>query len=99
MINRGSQRNEGNFTGTTVFCKTLPNDIKEADIYYDLSYKLQCSITPQYQPTIDATMEGLCNLQDVKQLLPIEDHWEISKMWSMDQELVVAQEMVSDHAT
>ena len=44
-------------------------------------------------------MEGLCNLQDVKQLLPIEDHWEISKMWSMDQELVVAQEMVSDHAT
>ena len=44
-------------------------------------------------------MEGLCNLQDVKQLLPIEDHWEISKMWSTDQELVVAQEMVSDHAT
>lgn len=44
-------------------------------------------------------MEGLCNLQDVKKLLLIEDHWESSKMWSTDQELVVSQEIVSDHAT
>ena len=59
MINRSSRRNEGNFIVNTEFCKTLPNDIKEANVYYDWSYKLQSSITPQYQPTADATTEEL----------------------------------------
>ena len=35
MINRGSRRNEGNFNATTGFCKILPSDIKEANLYYD----------------------------------------------------------------
>ena len=35
MINRGSRRNEGNFIANTGFYKTLPNDVKEANVYYD----------------------------------------------------------------
>jgi len=82
MINRGPRRNEGNFIANTEFCKTLPNNIKVADVYYDWSYKLQSIITSQCQPTIDLTMEGLCSLQVAKTLLPIEDHCAISKMQS-----------------
>ena len=74
MINRGSQYNEGNFIANTGFCKNLPNDIKEADVYYDWSYKVQTSTTPQCQPTVDTTTEFWCSLQDAKDLLPIEDH-------------------------
>ena len=62
MINCGSRRNEGNFIANKGFCKTLPKCIKEANVYYDWSYKLQSSITPQFQPTVNATTEGLCRL-------------------------------------
>lgn len=74
MINRGSRYNEGNFIANTGFCKDLPNDIKEADVYYDWSYTLQTSTTQQYQPTVDTTTEGWCSLQDATYLLPIGDH-------------------------
>ena len=99
MINRCSRRNEGNFIASIGFCKTLPNDIKDADVYYDWSCKLQSRITPPCQPTTDVTMGGLCSLQYAKKLLPIEDHWEISKMWSTDQGLAVARAIVSGNAT
>ena len=63
MINRGSRHNKGNSIANTGFCKTLPNDIKEGDNYYNRYYKLQSSITPPFQLTIDVTMEGLISLQ------------------------------------
>ena len=66
MINRGLRRNEGNFVATTGFGKHLPMDVKEVDVYYDWSYELLSSITPQSQPTVNATTDGLCNLQDAK---------------------------------
>ena len=90
MINRGSRRNVGNFTMTTGFCKTLPSDINEDDVYYDWSYKLLSCITPQYQPTVSIIPEVLGSLQEAIHVLPIEDHWSINKMWSQDQGFVVA---------
>ena len=74
MINRASRRNEGNFIANARFCKTLPTDIKEADVYYDWSYKLLSSITSQCQSTVNETTNYLCSLQDTKTILPIEDH-------------------------
>ena len=44
-------------------------------------------------------MEGLCSLHDTKVLLPIEDHWAISKMRSTDQILAVAKTILSGNAT
>ena len=98
MINRGSRRNEIKFIANTWFYKTLPKNIKEADVYYDWSYKLQSSINSQCQPTVNATTKGLCSLQDAKILLPIEYHWVIDKMLSTDQELVVAQAIITGKA-
>jgi len=72
MINRCLPRNEGTFIANTRFSKTLPNDIKEADVYYDSSCKLQSSITPLCQRTIDAIMEGLFSLQHAITLLPMK---------------------------
>ena len=74
MINRASRRNEGSFIANARFCKTLPTDIKEADVYYDWSYKLLSSITSQCQSTVNETTNYLCSLQDTKTILPIEDH-------------------------
>ena len=44
-------------------------------------------------------MEGLCSSQDTNTLLHIEDHWEISKVWSTDQGLEVAQIIVFGNTT
>ena len=44
-------------------------------------------------------MEGLCSSQDANTLLSIEDHWEISKVWSTDQGLEVAQAIVFGNTT
>ena len=52
MTNRGSRRNDDNFIKTTGFCKTLPSDLNEADVYFDWSYKLLSCITTLCQPII-----------------------------------------------
>ena len=66
MINRGSRHNEGNFIVTTGFCKKLPSEINEADVYYDWSYKLPSRITPQCKPTVSGIPDDLGSLQDAK---------------------------------
>ena len=84
MINRGSRHNEDNFIVTTGFCKNLPSEINEADVYYGWSYKLPSRITPQCKPTVSGIPDDLSSLQDAKKLLPIKDHWAIGKLWSPD---------------
>ena len=39
-------------------------------------------------------MKGLSSLQEENQLLPVEDHWTISKMWSIDQGLAVVKTII-----
>ena len=39
------------------------------------------------------------NLQDANTMLPIEDHWAIGKIWSMDQRLGVAQTIIIGNDT
>ena len=91
MINRGSRRNDGNYIKTTGFCKTLPHDLNDANVYFDWSYKLLSCITTSVQPTIGSQPDILGSLQEAIQLSPIDDHWAITKMWSQDQGLAVAQ--------
>lgn len=80
IINKCSRRNEGKCIANTGFCNTLPTDIQEVDVYYDWSYKIQSRIPPLYQPNTEITMKSLSSLQEENQLLPVEDHWTISKM-------------------
>ena len=82
VINRGFRRNDGNYIKTTGFCKTLPHDLNEADVYFGWSYKLLSCITTLVQPTICSRPEILGSLQEEIQLSPIDDYWAIKKMWS-----------------
>ena len=77
MINRGSRRNDDNYSKTTGFCQTLPQDLNEADVYFDWSYKLLSCINTLVQPTIGGQIEILGSLQEVIQLSPTDNLWAI----------------------
>ena len=72
---------------------TLPEDINEVDVYYDISYKLQSFIHASCQPIPDSTNVFISSLHKVKNQLPIEDYWVINKMRSMDRGTAVVKTM------
>ena len=80
MINRSSRHNKGKFVTNSELCNTLPYDIKEVDVCYDWSYKLQCCIHSPYQPITETTNVLIGSLHEAKNQLLIEAHWTIKNM-------------------
>lgn len=99
MINRCPICNVVKVVANSGIYHTLPGDIKEADVYYDWSYKLQSCIHPQYHPTTDTTNAFICRLHYATKKLTTEDHWIINTMWSMDKGKAVYKTITSGNTT
>ena len=49
-------------------------------------------------PILESTNVVICSLHKDRTQLPIEDHWKIKKMWSMDKRIAVSKAITPDNA-
>ena len=99
MSNRGSRSNTGSYIAINGICETLPDDIKEVNVYKDWSYKIQ-SYIKQHEHHPMGTDSGIPKTMDeAKNMLSMNDQWTINNMWSQDQGKPVAKDIALCRAT
>ena len=99
MTNSGSRRNTGNYVVKVGICTTLPTDLSKVDIVNDWSIKIQSKMEGNKHHSSETSSENPTTLQEAKDLLPHDDQWTISNMWSQDQGKAIANAIQLGNAT